>query len=152
MFRRKTLAARKQDMDLNLHHPFTGSLETRQQAQNRSWVSLKAGGVVQWYLSGGHLLQSFRHHPMDREDSSNGPVHRRPSRSLHKAPQRGHCGANHFAEQVSFSLDLGRHRQLGGGMRVTIWVERRRHYGFSVASTPTAGSHADQSNGLNATV
>lgn len=54
--------------------------------------------------------------------------------------------------QVSFSPYLGRGWALDGGVQLTTWLEGSGHYAFGGSGTVTAGSYADQLNGLNASV
>lgn len=54
--------------------------------------------------------------------------------------------------QVSFSPYLGRAWALDGGIHLTTWVEGSGHYAFGRSGTVTAGSYADELDGLNAGV
>ncbi len=54
--------------------------------------------------------------------------------------------------QVSFSPYLGRAWALGSGAQLTTWMEGSGHYAFSSSGTATAGSYADELDGLDATM
>lgn len=54
--------------------------------------------------------------------------------------------------QVSLSPYLGRAWALDGGVHLVSWIEGSGHYAFGRSGTLTAGSYADQLDGLNASV
>ena len=54
--------------------------------------------------------------------------------------------------QVSLSPYLGRTWVLDGGVQLVSWIEGSGHYAFGRSGTLTAGSYADQLDGLNGSV